>query len=100
MRCRGRNEREIQSKSSVILDTSSEKEISVAIDNDRKRKTYKVDHVYGPEADQSVVYDGVVQPMLEEVLAGMNCTVFAYGQTGTGKTYVNLFIRYSSSRQY
>lgn len=25
--------------------------------------------------------------MIEEVLAGYNCTVFAYGQTGTGKTY-------------
>ena len=25
--------------------------------------------------------------MLEEVLAGYNCTVFAYGQTGTGKTF-------------
>ncbi len=25
--------------------------------------------------------------MLEEVLQGFNCTVFAYGQTGTGKTH-------------
>jgi kinesin family protein 11 len=24
---------------------------------------------------------------LDEVLAGYNCTVFAYGQTGTGKTF-------------
>ena len=76
-------------KAPVILDTSCDNEISVAIDSDRKRKTYKVDHVFGPEADQSMIYDEVVHPMLEEVLAGMNCTVFAYGQTGTGKTYVN-----------
>ena len=26
-------------------------------------------------------------PLLEEVLLGYNCTVFAYGQTGTGKTF-------------
>eukprot|EP00494_Astrolonche_serrata_P003669 UN03676 len=25
--------------------------------------------------------------MIEEVMRGFNCTVFAYGQTGTGKTY-------------
>src|SRR6266480_222924 len=25
--------------------------------------------------------------MLEQVLSGFNCTIFAYGQTGTGKTY-------------
>jgi hypothetical protein len=24
--------------------------------------------------------------MLDEVIAGYNCTIFAYGQTGTGKT--------------
>lgn len=24
---------------------------------------------------------------MEQVLAGYNCTVFAYGQTGTGKTF-------------
>jgi kinesin family protein 11 len=29
----------------------------------------------------------VVHPIINEVLAGYNCTVFAYGQTGTGKTF-------------
>lgn len=33
------------------------------------------------------MYDSVVRPVVEEVLSGYNCTVFAYGQTGTGKTY-------------
>ncbi|RKP25178.1 kinesin motor domain-containing protein, partial [Syncephalis pseudoplumigaleata] len=29
----------------------------------------------------------IVAPILKEVLDGYNCTIFAYGQTGTGKTY-------------
>jgi hypothetical protein len=33
------------------------------------------------------VYMSVVHPIIREVLAGYNCTVFAYGQTGTGKTF-------------
>jgi hypothetical protein len=33
------------------------------------------------------VYDSVVRPVVDEVLQGYNCTVFAYGQTGTGKTH-------------
>ena len=33
------------------------------------------------------VYRAVVEPMLDDVMAGFNCTVFAYGQTGTGKTH-------------
>ena len=33
------------------------------------------------------VYKSVVTPLIKQVLEGYNCTVFAYGQTGTGKTY-------------
>ena len=33
------------------------------------------------------VYKSLVHPIISEVLAGYNCTVFAYGQTGTGKTF-------------
>lgn len=29
----------------------------------------------------------MVYPLIKEVLDGYNCTVFAYGQTGTGKTF-------------
>ena len=54
-------------------------------------KTYPFDLVFGPEADQALIYHEVVAPMLEEVLQGYNCTLFAYGQTGTGKTCVFWF---------
>ena len=33
------------------------------------------------------MFDNVAQPIVNEVLKGFNCTIFAYGQTGTGKTY-------------
>lgn len=49
-------------------------------------KTYPFDKVFGPEADQTTVFNEVAEDMLREVLAGYNCTIFAYGQTGTGKT--------------
>ena len=42
--------------------------------------------VYGPEADQGMLYNDVAKPILQQVLQGYNCTIFAYGQTGTGKT--------------
>lgn len=29
----------------------------------------------------------MVAPIVKEVLLGYSCTVFAYGQTGTGKTH-------------
>lgn len=49
-------------------------------------RTYNFDHVFGEQADQAMLYAEVIQPILDEVLLGYNCTVFAYGQTGTGKT--------------
>ncbi|KAI6022678.1 kinesin motor domain-containing protein [Pisolithus marmoratus] len=50
-------------------------------------RTYPFDLVFGPEADQAMIYHEVVSPLLDEVIMGYNCTLFAYGQTGTGKTY-------------
>ncbi|XP_054838758.1 kinesin-like protein KIF11 isoform X2 [Eublepharis macularius] len=51
------------------------------------RKTYTFDMVFGAQAKQIDVYRSVMCPILDEVLMGYNCTVFAYGQTGTGKTF-------------
>ena len=43
--------------------------------------------MFGPESGQQRLYDQAIAPIVEEVLDGFNCTIFAYGQTGTGKTY-------------
>ncbi|KAJ1729688.1 Kinesin- motor protein [Coemansia sp. Benny D160-2] len=50
-------------------------------------RTYHFDGVFGPKATQENVYEKIVSPILGEVMQGYNCTIFAYGQTGTGKTY-------------
>lgn len=51
------------------------------------KRTFTYDHVFDPHASQADVYDRLIQPIVDEVLQGYNCTVFAYGQTGTGKTH-------------
>lgn len=45
------------------------------------------DKVFGPKSRQQDVFNHAVVPLVGEVLDGYNCTIFAYGQTGTGKTY-------------
>ncbi|KAF0302525.1 Kinesin-like protein KIF11 [Amphibalanus amphitrite] len=54
---------------------------------DKITKNFTFDRVFGPKSKQVDVYRKVVMPLLEQVLLGYNCTVFAYGQTGTGKTF-------------
>jgi len=90
VRCRGRNEREKRENSGVVVTTDGAKGKSVELSmgpNALSNKTYYFDRVFSPAADQIMIYDEVVAPILDEVLAGFNCTIFAYGQTGTGKTY-------------
>ncbi|XP_034436266.1 kinesin-like protein KIF3C isoform X2 [Hippoglossus hippoglossus] len=51
------------------------------------QKTFTFDGVYDASSKQRDLYDESVRPLIDSVLEGFNGTIFAYGQTGTGKTY-------------
>nr|XP_020495566.1 kinesin-like protein KIF3C isoform X1 [Labrus bergylta] len=51
------------------------------------QKTFTFDAVYDANSKQRDLYDESVRPLIDSVLDGFNGTIFAYGQTGTGKTY-------------
>lgn len=42
---------------------------------------------FEPNCQQINVFNQAALPIIESVLEGYNGTVFAYGQTGTGKTH-------------
>ena len=52
-----------------------------------EEKIFAYDSVYGPESTQQQVYDETAFPLVESVIGGYNGTMFAYGQTGCGKTH-------------
>lgn len=43
--------------------------------------------VFGCDSTQEKLFKQAIVPIVHEVMDGFNCTIFAYGQTGTGKTY-------------
>ena len=97
IRCRRRSEREMQENSPIIVTTNGARSEDITVEASvptttfgvvalPTTRTYPFDMVFGPEADQALIYNDVVAPMLDEVVQGYNCTLFAYGQTGTGKT--------------
>ncbi len=45
------------------------------------------DQVAGRDGTQEGIFESVGKPMCESVLQGYNATIFAYGQTGAGKTF-------------
>ncbi|KAM9368821.1 kinesin-like protein KIF18B [Phaethornis superciliosus] len=55
-----------------------------------KDLTFVFDRVFGEGATQEEVFQHTTRGLLDCVLNGYNCSVFAYGATGAGKTYTML----------
>ncbi|NXX13655.1 KIF5A protein, partial [Podargus strigoides] len=50
-------------------------------------KPYVFDRVFPPNTTQEQVYHACAMQIVKDVLAGYNGTIFAYGQTSSGKTH-------------
>jgi hypothetical protein len=48
---------------------------------------YVFNRVFDSAHDQAAVYEGTAKPYVQDFVNGKNVTLFAYGQTGTGKTH-------------
>ncbi|KAI5858660.1 kinesin motor domain-containing protein [Tricharina praecox] len=49
--------------------------------------TYEYDNVFCQENNNAQVYESCAKRLVRRVMEGFHATVFAYGMTGTGKTY-------------
>lgn len=58
-----------------------------APDNSAEPVHFQLDKCYDERTPQRVVFEKEVAPAVAGVFAGINTTVFAYGATGTGKTF-------------
>ena len=54
---------------------------------DYKQLNCKFTQVYSEVINQKILFDNVVNPMIEDLLAGKNGLLFTYGVTSSGKTY-------------
>ncbi|XP_039984947.1 kinesin-like protein KIF18A [Xiphias gladius] len=60
--------------------------------NKRANKDLKFvfDHVFSENSTQVDIFENTTKGVLDGVMNGFNCTVFAYGATGAGKTHTML----------
>ncbi|KAJ0253127.1 Kinesin-like protein KIN-14S [Hirschfeldia incana] len=86
-RCRPLNQAEVGNgcASVVEFDASHENDLQL-LSTDSSKKHFKFDHVFKPEDSQETVF-AQTKPIVTSVLDGYNVCIFAYGQTGTGKTF-------------
>ncbi|CAG5134639.1 unnamed protein product, partial [Candidula unifasciata] len=91
VRSRPLSDREVETHSKIIV-TVDEVRGTVTVKNPQDSpsepaKAFTFDIVFGPDCKQLDVYNRVARPVVDCVLTGYNGTIFAYGQTGTGKTF-------------
>jgi kinesin family protein 11 len=70
VRCRGRSDREVKENSGVVVSTEGAKGKTLELSmgpNAVSNKTYHFDKVFSPAADQGVIFEDVVTPILNEV---------------------------------
>lgn len=88
VRCRplNRTEKENSDPDIVTIDSNAG---SVLVRNPltNENKGFTFDGSYDLNSTQKEVYDQCARPIVDSVLNGYNGTIFAYGQTGTGKTH-------------
>ncbi|KAL7647789.1 UNVERIFIED_CONTAM: hypothetical protein RMT77_001398 [Armadillidium vulgare] len=88
VRVRPMNEGEKIAKACSLVQCPNNKEIVIhERPVDKYTKKFSFDKVFDAKSKQIDIYKAVAKPLVDEVLDGFNCTIFAYGQTGTGKTF-------------
>ncbi|KAL8128902.1 hypothetical protein V2J09_018057 [Rumex salicifolius] len=86
-RCRPLNVDEIARGASMVIDFESARDGELTVKTSAcPKKTFKFDSVLGPQVDQADVFEDTAA-FASSVLDGYNVCIFAYGQTGTGKTF-------------
>ena len=71
----------------VLLASTKAKKVDHLRERRNNERQYVFDVVFGPDSSQEEVYASSTKHLVDNVMAGYNATVFAYGATGGGKTH-------------
>ena len=55
--------------------------------NTKTKELFSYDRVFGPQISTETIFGEQVRALVHNALGGINQTVFAYGQTSSGKTF-------------
>ncbi|KAN0009274.1 hypothetical protein ACTFIU_006553 [Dictyostelium citrinum] len=85
-RFRPQNKLELAQGGNSIVSISSEND-SVTVNGSESNHSFSFDYIFPSNTTQRDVYDHAAKPVIEDIMAGYNGTLFVYGQTGSGKTF-------------
>ncbi|KAJ5884661.1 hypothetical protein N7495_009171 [Penicillium taxi] len=84
-RFRPQNKVELASGGTPIVEFENEE--SCTINSKEGIVPFTFDRVFPMNSPQANIFDFSIRPTVDDILNGYNGTVFAYGQTGAGKSY-------------
>ncbi|KAJ3562547.1 hypothetical protein NPX13_g8528 [Xylaria arbuscula] len=84
-RFRPQNKVELESGGEPIV--SFDGDDTCAINSLEAAGSFTFDRVFDMKVKQHEIFDYSIRPTVDDILNGYNGTVFAYGQTGAGKSY-------------
>ncbi|KAK7793516.1 hypothetical protein R5R35_009502 [Gryllus longicercus] len=91
VRCRPMNAKELANGFKKVVDVHPSRGVIEILnprdDGKERKKSFTFDAVYDAMSTQEELYNETAHPLVSSILDGFNGTIFAYGQTGTGKTY-------------
>ena len=88
VRCRPMNTRELNQKEAKIVTIKENGYASVQSEDEMQGlREFSFDYTYDDDSLQLTVYENLGRPMLDKAFDGWNGTIFAYGQTGAGKSF-------------
>ncbi|XP_064634269.1 osmotic avoidance abnormal protein 3-like isoform X2 [Lineus longissimus] len=90
VRCRPMNERERNLNCKMVLDIDTplgQCNIRNPTDAKAPPKKFTFDGAYSIDSTTETIYADIAYPLVEGVTEGYNGTIFAYGQTGCGKSF-------------
>ena len=88
VRCRPLFGKELaENRKSIIHSDAQANAIYIRCLENEQTKSFTFDSVYDENTSQRQFYDDSAYPLIESIFEGYNSTIFAYGQTGCGKTH-------------
>lgn len=80
-------ERNLNCKVVVMIDSATDVSLLRPDDDSEPPKRFAFDAAYGMDSTTKIIYEDIGFALVQNVLEGYNGTIFAYGQTGCGKSF-------------
>ena len=91
IRCRPLSDKEIANGNEKVVkmvERDDKGEVRVGREGDEEPpKVFTFDKIFDQDVEQDSLFEKTARHIVGNVLEGYNGTIFAYGQTGTGKTH-------------